>query len=84
MLQEAVGQAQVESELSSPGGSLRFRRPTRSEKMKRKESSQMTAVEEEKNRKSLFQVRAEAAGVITLFLKDLQKLFRNILLKYVR
>jgi hypothetical protein len=67
---------------------MRLRRAVRSEKLSGPSgSASVTAVRQaplEVPKKSLFTVRAEAAAQITTFLRDINKLFRNVLLKYVR
>jgi hypothetical protein len=67
---------------------MRLRRAVRSEKLSGPPGGMSAAVLQqappEVQKKSLFTIRAEAAAQITTFLRDINKLFRNVLLKYVR
>lgn len=97
MLCEAAlhsGESMGEEEFSTSLASMRLCRATRSEKIGGSGTGAGTGtgtpatttsgLSAEQARRSLFAQRSEAAGLITTFLWDMKRLFRNRLLKYVR
>jgi hypothetical protein len=94
LLREAVEDAQTgfpemsTADFESTSFSVRLRRAIRSEKVKQPTSdadgNSPTKGGAEQKGKSLFTVRSEAAVLVTAFLRDVQKLFRNRLFKYIR
>jgi hypothetical protein len=69
-----------EDDFCSSLASMRLRRATRSEKRSQPAAQQ----NDEQTRLSLHMRRVEAAALLATFLRDMQKLFRNRILKYVR
>ena len=90
MLQEATGCSfsavsgrDADSSFGASVASMRLCRATRSEKYSgaRGTDDQQT---QQQIQKSIYTTRVEAVGLLTAFLRDLQSLFRNKMMKYIK